>query len=265
MYKKRKSSHADKLLPADSRQILNLKPVTSAAALGITSQLDGLRDESFAQIQTSFFKTGVGDYGAGDIFIGVRVPALRKVARAHRYLAAQPLGELALSPVHEHRFCALVILLDQFERAETAARAALFQRYLELYDLGAVNNWDLVDISAPRFGVQLLGDPQAFALLERLADDHRLWHQRSALILSFAFIKAGRFDHTLALSERLIAHPHDLIHKASGWMLREVGKRDTELLRQFLTQHRHALPRTTLRYAIEKLEPTERARWMARN
>jgi 3-methyladenine DNA glycosylase AlkD len=243
---------------------LTLKPVTGAVARGITSQLDGLRDESFAQIQISFFKTGVGDYSADDLFIGVRVPALRQVAREHRALAAEPLAELALSPVHEHRYCALVIMLDQFERAEAAARAAMFQRYLELYDLGAVNNWDLVDISAPRFGVQLLPDPQAGALLERLADDHRLWHQRSALILSFAFIKAGRFDHTLALSERLMAHPHDLIHKASGWMLREVGKRDLELLRQFLARHQRALPRTTLRYAIEKLDPAERARWLGK-
>lgn len=240
-------------------------------AAAVHSVLSGLVDPDFAKIQQSFFKTAPGEYGAGDEFIGVRVPAIRQVAREFRYLPLEEVDTLAASPVHEHRYCALVILLDQFERAnKTAARAIdgqlpqqLFDRYLGYYDQGFVNNWDLVDISAPRFGVQLLARPDALKFLTALSEHENLWHQRVAMIFTFAFIRAGEFEPTLELARRYLTHEHDLIHKASGWLLREVGKRDQEVLRAFLAQHARAMPRTALRYAIERLPAAERKTWLA--
>jgi 3-methyladenine DNA glycosylase AlkD len=238
----------------------------------VGSSLAQLIDPEFAKIQQSFFKTGPGEYGEGDQFIGVRVPAIRRVARSFRELPLAEIDLLAASPIHEHRYCALVILLDRFERASSKMadgpssqnlRQQLFERYLGYYDSGFVNNWDLVDISAPRFGVHLLGRPDAMKFLVTLSGHENLWHQRVALVFTFAFLRQGEFEPTLELARRYLTHQHDLIHKASGWLLREVGKRDSEVLRAFLAQHAAAMPRTALRYAIEKLPETERKGWLA--
>jgi 3-methyladenine DNA glycosylase AlkD len=199
------------------------------------------------------------------------VPAIRRVASQFRELPLDEVDALAASEIHEHRYCALVILLDQFERASKPAAKAvdgqmpqqLFDRYLSYYDRGFVNNWDLVDISAPRFGVQLLGRPNAMKFLIALSEHENLWHQRVAMIFTFAFLRDGEFEPTLELARRYLTHEHDLIHKASGWLLREVGKRDQEVLRAFLAQHAPAMPRTALRYAIERLPEVERKTWLA--
>jgi 3-methyladenine DNA glycosylase AlkD len=241
-------------------------------AAAVHSALSGLVDPDFAKIQQSFFKTAPGEYGAGDQFIGVRVPAIRRVAREFRDLPLEQVDTLVASPIHELRYCALVILLNQFERAgassvasaaNTQRRDQLFDRYLGYYDRGFVNNWDLVDISAPRFGVHLLGRPDAMKLLTTLSEHENLWHQRVAMIFTFAFLRNGEFEPTLELARRYLTHEHDLIHKASGWLLREVGKRDQEVLRAFLAQHSQAMPRTALRYAIERLPEAERKSWLA--
>jgi 3-methyladenine DNA glycosylase AlkD len=229
----------------------------------IVTEIGHLVDPQFALIQQSFFKTGPGQYGFGDEFIGVRVPAIRQVARRFRELPLGEIDALAASPIHEHRFCALVILLDQFERSTAKSRQQLFDRYLGYYDSGFVNNWDLVDISAPRFGVQLVGSSDAMRLLRTLSDHSGLWHQRLAMVFTFAFLRQGQYEPTLEIARRYLNHEHDLIHKASGWLLREVGKRDQEVLRGFLRQHATAMPRTMLRYAIERLPEVERQGWLA--
>jgi 3-methyladenine DNA glycosylase AlkD len=229
----------------------------------IATEIGHLVDPKFALIQQSFFKTGPGQYGFGDQFIGVRVPAIRQVARRFRELPLSQIDALAASPIHEHRFCALVILLDQFERSAAEWRQQLFDRYLDYYDSGFVNNWDLVDISAPRFGVQLVGSADAMPLLRRLSEHPELWHQRLAMVFTFAFLRRGEFEPTLEIARRYLNHEHDLIHKASGWLLREVGKRDPEVLRGFLREHASVMPRTMLRYAIERLPEVERRGWLA--
>lgn len=201
-----------------------------------------------------FFKTGPGDYGEGDLFIGITVPEQRKVARHHyKNITFPDLEKLLQDPCHEYRLTALFMLRLRYEKADSAAeREESVQLYL--HNLDYVNNWDLVDSSAPYIlGPHLYGkDP---ALLYELVESGELWRQRVAVLTTAYFIKQGSFDQTLTLAELLLSHPHDLIHKAVGWMLREVGKRDLECELEFLKKHHRRMPRTMLRYAIEKFEP----------
>ncbi|WP_228805871.1 DNA alkylation repair protein [Nocardia cyriacigeorgica] len=216
-----------------------------------------------------FFKTGPGEYGEGDVFIGVRVPATRTVAKRFAALALTEIDELLDSPVHEERLAGLIILNTRFERAskprtfDEAARAEMVRFYLDAVRRGRVNNWDLVDVSAERIvGPWLLDKPRE--LLFELADSDSLWERRVALLSTFAFIKAGDASTTFALSERLLTDRHDLIQKALGWMLREVGKRvDRQLLIDFLDRHAAEMGRTALSYATEHLDPESRARYRA--
>jgi len=206
-----------------------------------------------------FFKTGPGDYGEGDLFIGITVPEQRKVARRHyKNIALAGLEKLLRDPCHEFRLTALFMLRLRYEKEQSAAkRADLVEIYLN--NLDYINNWDLVDSSAPYIlGPHLYSnDP---ALLYELAESGDLWQQRVAVLTTAYFIKQGRFDETLALAEKLLDHPHDLIHKAVGWMLREVGKRDLTCELEFLEKHHRRMPRTMLRYAIEKFEPELRVK-----
>ncbi|MBM4236813.1 MAG: DNA alkylation repair protein [Firmicutes bacterium] len=204
-----------------------------------------------------FFKTGPGDYGEGDLFIGVTVPEQRKIARRHhKEIPLAELEKLLQDPCHECRLTALFILRLRYEKEKSAPQQKkLVQLYLN--NLDYVNNWDLVDSSAPYIlGPHLYGkDP---ALLYELADSGNLWRQRVAVLTTAYFIRQGNFDHTLKLAELLLDHPHDLIHKAVGWMLREVGNRDPECELAFLKKHHRRMPRTMLRYAIEKFDPYTR-------
>jgi 3-methyladenine DNA glycosylase AlkD len=218
-----------------------------------------------AKLLAGFFKTGPGEYGEGDVFIGVRVPANRRVCAEFRDLPAREIRTLAKSPVHEHRLAAVVILTERFRRAkDDVSRRETFELYMALVREGRVNNWDIVDVSAPHVvGGWLVGRDRS--LLFELAESPVLWERRVAVVGSFGLIRAGEPDTTLALCERLLGDPHDLMHKACGWMLREVGKRvDTGLLRGFLARHAPRMPRTMLRYAIEKLPAAERRQWMSR-
>ena len=211
-----------------------------------------------------FFKTGPGQYGEGDRFIGVSVPQSRAVAKRFKDLPAAEIYELAHSPIHEQRHCAMVILVNQFQRAkEEATRAEIFDLWMRLLDEGCINNWDLVDVSAPYVGDWLINQAHA-VFLRDLATHPDLWHRRAAIILTFAFIRKGKLKPTWQLAELLLDDKHDLMHKAVGWMLREAGKRDIEALRDFLSHHHQTMPRTMLRYAIEKMSPAERKKWMAR-
>ena len=211
-----------------------------------------------------FFKTGPGQYGEGDVFIGAKVGETRSVAKRFKDLASHEIDELLASPIHEERQCGLFILVGQFNRAKTpGAQQEIFDHYLNLVFEGRVNNWDLVDATAPYLGAFLIGKPDAMELLEKLARSEKVWERRVAIVFTFAFIRVGELQETARISEILNEDKHDLIHKASGWMLREVGKKDLAELRKYLSRFAATMPRTALRYAIEKMEEPERQLWLA--
>ncbi|MEO5816805.1 MAG: DNA alkylation repair protein [Gemmatimonadaceae bacterium] len=206
-----------------------------------------------------FFKTAPGEYGANDKFLGIRVPALRKIAGAHRALPSADRIALLHSPWHEERLLALLLFVDAHHRAEPREQLTLHRAYLA--NTASVNNWDLVDSSAE----ELVGAhirPRGTRMLERLARSTSLWERRIAIIATYHTIKHHDFEPTLAIAERLLHDEHDLIHKAVGWMLREVGNRDGDTERAFLDRHAPTMPRTALRYAVEKCDDTERRRYM---
>ncbi len=202
-----------------------------------------------AAFYPQFFKAIPGGYGEGDLFWGVRVPHLRKLAKKYKHLSLDDQIPLITSPIHEQRMLSLFILRLQFEKADPLGQEQIINFYLK--HIVGVNNWDLVDGSAPYLlGVWLL-DKEVDQLWQ-FANSDNLWLQRIAIMSSFAFIRAGRFDLTLELAEHLLNHPHDLIHKAVGWMLREVGNRELSVETAFLDKYYAQMPRTMLRYAIEK-------------
>jgi 3-methyladenine DNA glycosylase AlkD len=206
-----------------------------------------------------FFKTGPGEYGEGDVFIGVRVPETRAVVKRFRDLELAQIDELLDSPVHEHRLAGVLLLVDRY-RSEPEA---VFDTYLEAVARGRVNNWDLVDASAEYIvGPEVRAGRAPGALLDDLATSSSVWERRVAVLATFDFIKHGDAGPTLRLSEALLSDRHDLIQKATGWMLREAGKRiDRGVLTGFLDAHAAAMPRTMLSYATEHLDPADRARY----
>jgi 3-methyladenine DNA glycosylase AlkD len=233
-------------------------PSGRPAADELRAELGRLADAGRAQALARFFKTGRGQYGEGDVFIGVPVPALRRVAK--KYSARASLGDaktLLQSEVHEERLVALLLLVQKY-RDDPDAVTALYLGSLE-----HVNSWDLVDLSAPRILGAYLGDSRGdMSLLYRLARSRRLWDRRVAIIVTLAFIRAGDFGDTLRIAEILLKDPHHLIHKAVGWMLREVGNRDMAAEEAFLRRHAAEMPRTMLRYAIEKFPAEKRRTYM---
>jgi 3-methyladenine DNA glycosylase AlkD len=230
-----------------------------STATQIVARLTELGDPGHARFVQGYFRTGPGEYGEGDRFLGIRVPTLRRLAREHRGLPLADAAELLRSPWHEARLLALLILADGYGRADEAGREAIYRLYLENTRL--INNWDLVDSSAPQVvGAHLEGRDQA--PLEALARSELLWERRIAIIATQHFIRKGDFATTLRIAEILVHDPHDLIHKAVGWMLREVGNRDRAAEEQFLRRHCRTMPRTMLRYAIERFPPELRERYM---
>jgi len=230
-------------------------------AKSLRAALRAVADPVRAAASARFFKTGKGEYAEGDVFLGVTVPEQRRLVRA---AGPVPLAEslrLLEGGAHEERLVALLAMVRAFERGDEATRSAIAKAYLA--HLRWVDNWDLVDSSAPYIlGTWLLARDRK--VLRRLARSKVLWERRVAMLATFAFIRAGEVDDALAIAEMLLDDPHDLIHKAVGWMLREVGKRvDVDVLRSFLRQHGARMPRTALRYAIEHLSPAERKRWLA--
>ena len=206
-----------------------------------------------------FFKTGPGEYGEGDRFLGVSVPELRHAARTFEHLPLAQAREVLKSPWHEERLLALLILVRQYERGDAKTRARIYDLYLR--STSFVNSWDLVDSSAAQIvGAHLQDRPRA--PLRRLARSRSLWERRIAIISTFHYIKRGEFNETLRIAELLIADPHDLIHKAVGWMLREIGDRDRATQEAFLSAHAVVMPRTMLRYAVEKFPRVLRQHYM---
>ncbi|HET6574080.1 MAG TPA: DNA alkylation repair protein [Fimbriiglobus sp.] len=218
-------------------------------------KLNGLASPEVAAASARFFKTGPGQYGEGDTFIGVRVPALRKLARECRDLPLTEIEALLHSPVHEERLLALLVLVLGVGKCEDTHRKAVYDFYLS--NTGHVNNWDLVDSSAPAIVGGYLKDKSRKPLVG-LAKSASLWDRRIAIVATQHFIRLGEFDDTLAISRLLLADREDLIHKATGWMLREVGDRDEAALEAFLDEHGPIMPRTMLRYAIEHFPPERR-------
>jgi 3-methyladenine DNA glycosylase AlkD len=210
-----------------------------------------------------FYKTGPGEYGEGDQFLGLTVPDTRLVAKKYKNLDFENLAKLFNSPFHEARLCAAIILNLQFKEAKTSQqRKKIFDFYLKQVRAERINNWDIVDVSAPWMGVYLLEVDDPMPLLIKFSKSKSLWQRRVSIILTFALIRACDLEPTLIISEALLKDKEDLIHKAVGWMLRELGKKDVMLLRSFLANHSHEMPRTMLRYAIEKLPESERKRWL---
>ena len=210
-----------------------------------------------------FYKTGPGEYAEGDLFLGGTVPQTRSVAKKYQNLELKELEKLFNSPFHEARLCAAIILNHQFEKSKQPQdRKKLFEFYLKQVKANHVNNWDLVDVSAPRMGAYLTEVDDPMPLLLKLSKSKSLWERRVSMILTFALIRAGDLEPTIIIAESLLKDEQDLIHKASGWMLRELGKRDVMMLRRFLSEHAHKMPRTMLRYAIEKLPERERKQWL---
>jgi 3-methyladenine DNA glycosylase AlkD len=211
-----------------------------------------------------FYKTGPGEYAEGDLFLGGTVPQTRSVAKKYQNLELKEVEKLFNSPFHEARLCAAIILNHQFEKSKQPQdRKKLFQFYLKQVKANHVNNWDLVDVSAPRMGAYLSEIDDPMPLLLKLSKSKSLWERRVSMILTFALIRAGDLEPTIIIAETLLKDDQDLIHKASGWMLRELGKRDVMMLRRFLANNSHEMPRTMLRYSIEKLPESERKKWLA--
>lgn len=221
----------------------------------IMAELRSLGNEEKRRVLSGFFKTGKGEYGEGDMFFGIPVPLTRVVAKRHKTADMATVKALLDSEWHEARLCALLILVEKMKKADADSAKDIVETYLA--STARINNWDLVDLSASYIvGAYLLDKPRD--LLYRLASSPLLWDNRIAMVSTYAFIKKGDLDDTFALALRLISHPHELMHKAVGWMLREAGKRDMARLSAFVDAHWHEMPRTMLRYAIEKYPEAER-------
>jgi 3-methyladenine DNA glycosylase AlkD len=214
-----------------------------------------------ARSSARFFKTGLGQYGQGDVFIGVAVPEIRKLSRRLRNLSLSEIKKLLSSKIHEERLCALMLLVRAYAEADEAGKKKIYSFYIRRFE--SINNWDLVDGSAEFIVGDWLLSKKDRSVLIRWAKSKHLWTRRIAILSTFAFIKAGEYKDAFRIAEMLLNDKEDLMHKAVGWMLREVGKRvSEEKLRSFLKKNAAWMPRTALRYAIEKFSEAERKRWL---
>lgn len=225
----------------------------------IRQKLSEIKDDSHARILGRFFKTGPGEYGEGDIFIGLRVPQLRSLARTYEHLRLEDALELMRSPIHEERLLALLILVRSYKKSDETMKEKIYWFYLD--NTRFINNWDLVDLSAEHImGAHLFNRDRK--QLVQLAHSKILWDRRIAVMATFHFIRKGQFTLTLTIAESLLGDKEDLIHKACGWMLREIGKRDILVEETFLRLHGKTMPRTMLRYAIERFPEEKRLKYL---
>jgi 3-methyladenine DNA glycosylase AlkD len=225
----------------------------------IRKRLKDLGNRKHATVSQRFFKTGPDQYGEGDVFIGVRVPVLRKLAKEYSDLPVEDSLILLRSHIHEERLLALLLLVGSFLKGDETARESIYEIYLR--NTGYVNNWDLVDSSAEHIvGAYLMN--RSKSVLYRLAESENLWERRISIMSTFHFIKRHQFSETLKISKMLLSDRQDLIHKATGWMLREIGKRHMQTEESFLKVHYQKMPRTMLRYAIEKFPEQKRQRYL---
>jgi len=227
--------------------------------LPIQKKLRAMSDPSIAVQSQRFFKNGKGEYGEGDKFLGVRVPTIRALAKKYKDLTTTDMWSILKSIYHEERLLALVLLVARFRQADDTEKHTIYTTYLRSTQY--INNWDLVDSSAYQILGSYLVDNDR-RILETLTSSGNLWERRIAVIATYQFIKRDEFDDTLKLAKLLLSDDEDLIHKAVGWMLREVGNRDRNVEREFLLEHYQSMPRTMLRYAIEKFDHVERKRFL---
>lgn len=227
----------------------------------IRNELKKLGDPERAKKLSGFFKTGKGQYGEGDIFLGIPVPIQRKISKKYQSLTLVDLQKLLVSKFHEQRLTALLILVLKYGKGDLRAKKKIFNFYLE--NSFYVNNWDLVDLTAPKIVGNYLLDKNR-SILYKLVKSSYLWERRIAVLSTFAFIRNHDFLDALEISKLLLCDKHDLIHKAVGWMLREIGKRNQEVLEEFLEEFNMQMPRTMLRYSIEKFNPEKRKYYLKR-
>ncbi len=223
----------------------------------IINEIKRYENQKLALHHASFFKTGKGQYGEGDLFLGISVPILRQISKKYfKEVSLNQLESLLQNPYHEIRICSLMMMVLKYQKTEDKEK--IFNIYMQ--NLKYINNWDLVDVSAQYIVGPFLYD--SIDVLLDLAKSNHLWSQRIAIIATFYNIRQGSFKNTIELSKYFLTHKHDLIHKATGWMLREVGKRDLNLLIEFLDKHHKTMPRTMLRYSIEKLTAEQKKFYM---
>lgn len=232
---------------------------TDLRALDICSRLKTLGNEEKARILQRFFKTAPGEYGEGDVFVGIQVPDIRKLAKEYQDIPFSELGQLLHSPIHEARLLALIILVRAYKLGDDSFKEQIYDLYLQ--NTHFINNWDLVDSSAEH----IVGSHLRYrdrSPLQALAVSDLLWDRRISIMATFHYIRCEEFDETLRIAEMLLKDPEDLIHKASGWMLREIGKRNRAAEEEFLKAHYKTMPRTMLRYAIEKFPEELRQQYL---
>lgn len=219
----------------------------------------GMASKKRAETNKWFFKTDKGGYGEGDLFMGLTMPQQRALAKKYKDMSLSNAVKLLHSKTHEERAMALIIMIHHFQSGDEVTKKKVYQTYLK--ETAYINNWDLVDISSYQIvGTYLLD--RSSKKLDQLAKSRDLWEKRIAIVSTFAFIRKGRLDETIRIAKILVNDNHDLIHKAVGWMLREVGKKDVKVLEKFLKQHYETMPRTMLRYALEKFSETKRKRYL---
>jgi 3-methyladenine DNA glycosylase AlkD len=231
----------------------------STPSKAVKRQIDALGNADDAKILQAFFKTGPGEYGEGDVFVGVKIPPQRLVAKQHADLPLEVIDELLASPVHEHRSVGLIILTNRAKRADLEAGEVLYDFYLARTD--RINNWDLVDLSCRYVVGGYLLASRNCEPLGALAQSDLIWDRRISIVSTWTFTRAGNLAPCFAISEQLFGDKEDLMHKAVGWMLREAGKKDEAALEAFLAENAPRMPRTALRYSIERMTPERRAYW----
>lgn len=227
----------------------------------IKNELLLLSDPERAKKLSSFFKTGKGEYGEGDVFLGIPVPQQRGVAKKYTDLNLDQLKNLLISKFHEFRLTALIILVIKYEKADNSEKKKIFDFYQKNTEF--INNWDLVDLSSPKIVGDFLLNRDRSILFDLVNSDN-LWERRIAVLATFCFIRNNDFKDALTISELLMSDNHDLIHKSVGWMLREIGKKDKNVLIEFLNKYYKKMPRTMLRYSIEKFNKEEREHYLAK-
>jgi 3-methyladenine DNA glycosylase AlkD len=225
----------------------------------LRKRIKSLASSDIAKTMQWFFKTGKGEYGEGDVFAGLKVPTQRKVAREFKDLSLADLKELLRSKIHEERLISLLILVNNYERGDEKEKKSIYTFYIK--NRMGINNWDLVDLSAPKIVGKYLFDKDK-SILFKFASSKNLWERRIAILSTYEFIRNHQYDTTLKIAKILVEDEHDLIHKAVGWMLREIGKKDLEVEESFLKKNYKKMPRTMLRYAIEKFPETKRKKYL---
>lgn len=228
----------------------------------ILEEIKSLANQEQAKHLQRFFKTGEGQYGEGDIFLGIKVPQVRAIAKKYyEKISLDEIDKLLNSKMHEVRLLALLLMVLKYEK--NLERTEIFELYLN--NVQNINNWDLVDLSAPKIIGCYVFENNNGEIFYTLANSEHLWSERISIVSQYYFLKRGEFSHLLSLSEKFLTHNHDLMHKAVGWMLREMGKIDSKPLYDFLDKHHKIMPRTMLRYSIEKLPQEERLHYMQKD